>query len=94
MTLVNRKALVKATKKNHQLRKAVLSWELIAEAATWHSIVDLRQSFPTADFLKGTNVTCFDILGGGFRLMTFVSYTRQEINIIELLTHAEYDRKY
>jgi len=47
-----------------------------------------------AGAIRGTNLTCFNIGGGNFRLLTVISYDRQEIAIHELLTHAQYDKKY
>ena len=43
---------------------------------------------------KGTPFTCFNIAGNTFRLIAIVSYGRCEIVIEEVLTHAEYDKKY
>jgi mRNA interferase HigB len=63
-------------------------------AANWRSIIDVRQTLPTADAIKGTNLTCFNIGGNSFRLLAFVSYQRQEILVQELMTHPEYSRKY
>lgn len=54
----------------------------------------MRQTLPTADAIKGTNLTCFNIGGNSFRLLTLIYYTRQEIFVHELMTHAEYSRKY
>jgi mRNA interferase HigB len=69
-------------------------WIEIAEAADWESIIDARKSFPTADLIKETTLTVFNIAGNNYRLLTYVSYKRQVISIVELLTHPEYDRKY
>jgi len=60
----------------------------------WNDITDARKTFPTADLIKDTNQTCFNIGGNNFRLIAIVSYSRQEILIRELLTHPEYSRKY
>ena len=69
-------------------------WVAIAEASTWNSIIDVRRVFPTADAIKGMTLTCFNIGGNSFRLLTMISYDRQEIVIDELMTHAEYNKRY
>lgn len=66
----------------------------LAEAAQWTSITDVRATFPTADAVKGTAFTCFNIGGNNFRLIVIVSYQRGELAIEEVLTHAEYSKKY
>jgi mRNA interferase HigB len=56
--------------------------------------MELRMTLPTADAIRGTNLTCFNIGGNNYRLLAIVSYQRQEIVIHELITHAQYNRKY
>jgi len=55
---------------------------------------DVRKTLPTADLIKGTGLTCFNVGGNSFRLIAVVSYDRQTIVVRELLTHAQYDKKY
>ena len=69
-------------------------WVTLAESANWQSINDARKTFPTADAIRGSGLTCFNIGGNNYRLITVVSYRRQAIAIRELLTHAEYSKKY
>ena len=66
----------------------------MTELATWHSIIDARRTFQTADTIKGTNLTCFNIGGNNFRLLAVISYDLQIVSIHELLTHTEYSEKY
>ena len=94
MLIRNRKLLHEAMKKHPQLRGPVETWLALAEAAQWHSIIDARDIFPTADAIKGTPFTCFNLGGNKFRLIARISYQLQEIIIREVLTHAEYSRKY
>lgn len=94
MVIRNRKAIDHAMRKHGQLRRPMTQWVELAEAARWTNITDARATFPTADAIKGTSFTCFNVGGNNFRLITIVSYTRQEIVIEELLTHAEYSKKY
>lgn len=72
----------------------MVRWIEVTAAAEWWSIVDARESFQTADAIKGTNLTCFNIGGNRCRLLTVVSYEEQAVLIREIMTHAEYTRKY
>ncbi|MGB7158395.1 MAG: type II toxin-antitoxin system HigB family toxin [Tepidisphaeraceae bacterium] len=81
-------------KKNASARTPTIRWVELARAATWSDIVAVRETFASADAIKGTNLTCFNIGGNKFRLLTVISYERQQIVIHELMTHAQYDRKY
>ena len=81
-------------KKHAAARTPMVRWVAVAEAASWRSIIDVRETLPTADAIKGTNFTCFNIGGNNFRLLAIVSYQRQEIFVQELMAHPEYSRKF
>ena len=81
-------------KKHAAARRPMARWVNVARAARWQSIVEVRRAFPTADAIKRTNLTCFNIGGNSFRLLTVISYERQEVVIAELMTHSEYSKKY
>jgi mRNA interferase HigB len=83
-----------ALRKHSAARQPMGRWIAIVEQVEWHSILDVRQVFPTADLIKGTGLTCFNLGGNKFRLITIISYATQTVAMIELLTHVEYDRKY
>ena len=94
MLIVGRASIERFTRKHAASRAPMARWIEIASAAVWRSIVDARQSFPSADAIKGTSLTCFNIGGNSYRLLAIVSYKQQEVLIRELVTHAEYTRKY
>ncbi len=64
------------------------------ETAQFDDILDLRRVIPTADAIKGTNLTCFNIGGNKYRLIVYISYPLQEAIVREMLTHEQYTRKY
>lgn len=86
--------LEKGLRQNTTARKPVLRWVEQVQAAQWQSIADVRRMFPSADAIKATKLTCFNIGGNSYRLITLISCELQRIVIIELLTHAQYSRKY
>jgi mRNA interferase HigB len=71
-------------------RKALIAWLAVAEAATWRNLVEVRQVYPHADYVKPHTV--FNIQGNSYRLITIVNYREQLINIERCMTHAEYDK--
>jgi mRNA interferase HigB len=94
MTIRGRSALLKAMKKHAACRKPLLEWIEIVELASWGDLIEVRRTLQTADGIKGTSLTCFNIGGNNFRLLTVISYEMQVVSIHELLTHAEYNKKY
>ena len=94
MLIVARHIIDGTLKRHSAARKPMLRWFAIAEMAIWNDISDARETFPTADAIKGTPLTCFNIGGNSYRLITIVSYQRGDVVIRELLTHAEYTKKY
>lgn len=69
---------------------ALNAWYRVVSAATWTSLNEVRQTYPTADAVG--NKTVFNIKGNNYRLITAIHYNRGLIYIRELLTHAAYDK--
>ena len=92
--LRNREILEKALKKHAASGKPLREWAGKVTRAEWHNSVDARKTFSTADYVKGTNRTCFNIGGNSFRLITIVSYELQIVSVFEFLTHDEYNEIY
>lgn len=95
MRIHNLKAIERAREKHPQAIPWLDAWVQIATEAQWRSIVDLRKSFPSADGVKvkgGVIVTVFNVAGNKYRLLTTISYALQVITVVDLLTHAEYDK--
>jgi mRNA interferase HigB len=81
-------------RRNAAARSPMARWIEVVEEAEWHDITEVRAVLPTADAIKGTNLTCFNIGGNSYRLLTVISYPTQEVYIHELMTHAQYTKKY
>lgn len=95
MLLAHAELLVKASRKHPDAALALRAWVQVIEEVEWHSITDVRQTYPGADGVQvdsGGIVTVFNIRGNRYRLLAWVSYRAQVITIIALLTHAEYDK--
>jgi mRNA interferase HigB len=77
----------------HGLALAPLErWYRVALHAEWVNLADLRRDFPHADPVGG--LTIFNIHGNSYRLITRIDYRRKKIYVVEVLTHAEYSRRY
>lgn len=65
-------------------------WYKVAVNARWTSIVDVRRTYPHADFVD--SYTVFNIRGNNYRLIVKIEYKWSMIFIKHLLTHDEYMR--
>ena len=70
--------------------KALARWIETVKMARWSTMMDIRETFGSADWVKGLVV--FNIGGNKFRLIAKVEFGERLVVIINVLTHAEYDR--
>jgi mRNA interferase HigB len=96
MRLIGQGVLSKAIRKHADVRKWLESWAATVEDATWQSLDDVRADYPSADGVKLKSevvVTIFKVKGNEYRLITNVNYDAQAVLVLELLTHAGYDKE-
>lgn len=81
---------------DHQEAEASLrSWAQLTQRARWGNLVQVRQTFPSADpvtVASGRPVVIFNIAHNRYRLITAIHYNTQIVYTLRLLTHQEYDR--
>jgi mRNA interferase HigB len=95
MVLENVEAIAKFLRRNRDVAKWMAAWTEIALEAEWNNIQDVRRDFPSADGVKirdGTVITVFNVKGNTYRMLTRISYQRQAVSILNILTHADYSR--
>ena len=94
MELLNVQALQRAIRKHRVTESWLKQWALAVEHASWQSLKDVRQQYPSADGvpLKNVVVTVFNVKGNEFRLLTIIHYARQQVYVLDVLTHAEYGK--
>ena len=63
----------------------------VARKSMWNGLHEVRERFPSTDQVG--SVLIFNVLGGNYRLIMTVNYSRQLMHVKALLTHGEYDRK-
>jgi mRNA interferase HigB len=72
------------------LESSINAWHKIATAASWGSIVEVRDAYPHADFVDP--YTVFNIKGNAYRLIVKIEYKWQIIFVKHLLSYDEYDQ--
>jgi mRNA interferase HigB len=95
MLIVGAEAIAKFLRRNRQAAKWMEAWTETTLNATWANLQELRRDFPSADGVpldEGTIVTVFNAKGNTYRLLTLISYQRQIVQILDVLTHAQYDK--
>ncbi|MBI2337235.1 MAG: type II toxin-antitoxin system HigB family toxin [Deltaproteobacteria bacterium] len=64
--------------------------DLTPTDSNFRNFVELRKTFPHADYIKGKTV--FNIGGNKVRTITMIEYGISTLIITHVLIHAEYDR--
>ena len=90
------KAALRAFWKHHEdAQQALEKWYAVMTHADFQSLVDVRKIFSHADLCgPGRQLTCFNIKGNKYRLIAQILYIPQIVYIRDVLTHAEYSKKY
>jgi len=96
MLLLGQLALKQAGRANAPLRAWLDRWIEAVREADWNSLQDVREAYPSADAVKlnsGLVVTIFNVKGNAYRLLADIHYDVQTVEVLEVLTHAEYDKE-
>jgi len=89
MLIENRRAIDKFVGKHANSRISFAEWIQKVEAAQWSSLIELRSTFNSADYVNGLVV--FNVGGNNFRVVAEVVYKEGIVRIAKVGTHAEYD---
>ncbi|MEH1943289.1 MAG: type II toxin-antitoxin system HigB family toxin [Nostoc sp.] len=90
MHIISRARLSEFWEKHSNAQTSLRLWYKLTSVAEWQNLIELRQTFPSADQVG--NFTVFNIGGNNYRLITLVDYEYRKIFIRHILTHAEYDK--
>lgn len=83
--------VIEAFCKSHADASAPLgAWLKVAEEAAWRHLLDLKKTYPHADYFRP--YTVFNIKGNSYRLISIIDYRQGIIYIDQCLTHSQYDR--
>ena len=91
MRLVGRDIVDVFAKEHSDARSSLVRWTRVIEANSFKHLVDLKRTFPTADYVRP--YTVFDIAGDRYRLITIVDYALEIVTVTHVMTHREYDEQ-
>jgi|HubBroStandDraft_5_1064220.scaffolds.fasta_scaffold565050_1 mRNA interferase HigB len=94
--IANADALVKAARRYRDAAEALRVWVKVVQDARWKNIADVRLVYPSADGVtvgSGAVITVFNVRGNRYRLLTYLTYRAELVTVIELLTHADYNKE-
>lgn len=76
---------------HHDAKEALERWSSVLTNATWERHADLKQDFPSADYV-GNNRYVFNIKGNNYRTVVMVVFFAGTAAIRFVGTHSEYDK--
>ena len=88
--IVNESELHYFAKVHPRARRPLANWIEVTKSAVWKTFAEVRETFRSADYVKDQVV--FDIGGNNYRVITSIDYAVQRVYILEVMTHAGYDR--
>lgn len=91
MRIISRPRLIEFWGKYPDAKTPLRVWFKKIEQSKWKGINDLKNDFPTADYV-GNNRVVFDIKGNRYCIIVLVFFTGQKMYIRFIGTHAEYDK--
>ncbi|EKN4073003.1 type II toxin-antitoxin system HigB family toxin [Yersinia enterocolitica] len=91
MRLVGKKLIGDYYRKHSQSKSSLQSWVDEVERASWKHISDLKNRYPSADYVNG--FTIFNINGNNHRLAVEIVFLNGTVVVKWIGTHAEYNRK-
>jgi mRNA interferase HigB len=90
LKIIGREEILEAVSRDQTLEGPLGAWYRVAAASTWKNLVEVRRTYPTADYVEP--LTVFNVRGNKYRLIVRIDYAMQLIQIRHVPTHAEYDR--
>jgi mRNA interferase HigB len=76
--------------------KALTTWANIVARAKWRSPSDvigtLGKADPSVRVASGRRVAVFNVRGNHYRVIAAVDYPTQVVNVLRVMTHADYSR--
>jgi mRNA interferase HigB len=76
----------------HAITQHVLeNWVNTVESSNWKSHAELKQTFPSADYI-GAAKYVFNIKGNGYRIVAVVVFVAGTLSIRFIGTHEEYSK--
>ncbi|MBO0722116.1 MAG: type II toxin-antitoxin system HigB family toxin [Blastocatellia bacterium] len=90
MIIANYEVIAKFAKKHARARSSLNTWYNITLKARWKNFDDLKMTFRSADVYG--QCVIFNIGGNNYRLIASINYQLEQVYVLNVLTHAEYDK--
>lgn len=78
-------------RRHARARKPLANWENVVRAASWKNSADMKRTFNSVDYEE--RKTIFDVGGNNFRLIALVDFGKQLVQVVAVMTHAEYEKE-
>ena len=91
MRIQRRKVIDDFSSKHADALRPLQRWLDIVENSIWSNHAELKQDFPTADYV-GEGRYVFNIKGNSYRMVVNVLFIDDILTIRFVGTHAEYDK--
>lgn len=91
MIIANKALLDDFVQTHAQSASPLNKWVEKVKAVEWKSHAELKQMFPSADYVKNGRYV-FNIAGNNYRIVAVVIFIGGVMNIRFVGTHSEYDK--
>lgn len=91
MLIISLNKLNAFTKNHADARKSLATWKIVTERVSWKNRNDILRDFPKAKMIAN-NRARFEIVHNSYRLIAYIDYEDQIVEIRFIGTHTEYDR--
>lgn len=91
MKVKNQHLITAFSRKHADSREPLTQWLETTTTCEWSNFIDLKNNFPQCDYIPKSRY-CFNIKGNSYRLLASISFKLKQVAILEIMTHAEYDK--
>jgi mRNA interferase HigB len=91
MHIISKSTIIKYYQKHSETKQSLLSWYAEVTKAQWSCFQDIKDRFPSADYVSKNKVV-FNIKGNDYRLVVKLAFKSRTVFILKIGTHAEYDK--
>ena len=95
MRVITRKRLVEFSAVWPAAKGPLNDWYRATKHVRWRNFQEVKAIFGQTDLVKlrsGKTVVVFDIGGNKFRLIARISYEKQKVYVLRVMTHKGYDK--